>query len=179
MTSEAKRASSTGPGTDTPWSGYPGFWPPPPISPWMGPYGEAYARMMGTQTSAAPGPAIAAAAPMMMEALRQWIVSRADFWSRTMEAVGQIAFQAATIATEARKAADQMGPGCANLFSPGAPWAAPTAPSVDIDKLKENLKGMDQAEAEKIIYAVQLVQSMDAARRSAAGGNPGRKEEDW
>jgi hypothetical protein len=72
-----------------------------------------------------------------------------------------------------------MGPGCANFFSPGVPGAAPTAPSVDIDKLKENLKGMDQAEAEKIIYAVQLVQSMDAARKSAPGGNQGRKEEDW
>lgn len=144
----------------------------------MGPYREAYARMMGAQTTPPPASAIAAA-PMMMEALRQWIVSRADFWSRTMEAVGHIAFQAATIATEARKAADQMGPGCANFFPPGVPWAVPTAPSVDIDKLKENLKGMDQAEAEKIIYAVQLVQSMDAARKSAPGGNQGRKEEDW
>jgi hypothetical protein len=178
MTSEAKWGSSTGPGTDSPWSGYPGFWPPPSIPPWMGPYREAYARMMGAQTTAPPASAMAAA-PMMMEALRQWIVSRADFWSRTMEAVGHIAFQAATIATEARKAADQMGPGCANFFSPGVPGAAPTAPSVDIDKLKENLKGMDQAEAEKIIYAVQLVQSMDAARKSAPGGNQGRKEEDW
>jgi hypothetical protein len=120
----------------------------------------------------APAPDATAAAPMMMEAMRQWIISRADLWTRMMEAMASMASHAATIATEARKCADQMGPGCANFFPSSWPGTPPAPVDVDVEKLRRSLKGIDQAEAEKIVYAVQFVQAMDAWRRSAPGGNP-------
>lgn len=152
------------------------------MPPGMASFAQAFAHFMGMgspPTPSVPGPDVAAAGPIMMEAMRQWIISRTDFWTRTMEAMASMASHAATVATEARKAADQLGPGCANFFPPGWPWAPPSRADVDIEKLKRSLKGMDETEAAKVIYAVQFVQAMDAARRSAPGGNPPGTPGNW
>jgi hypothetical protein len=145
------------------------------MPPGMASFAHAFAHLMGLgspQTPGAPVVDATVAGPMMMEAMRQWIMSRADFWKQTMEAMASMASHAATIATEARKSVDQMGAGCANIFPSGWPWTPAASVDLDVEKLKQSLKGIDQAEADKIIYAVQFVQAMDAWRRSAPGANP-------
>jgi hypothetical protein len=167
-------------GPDYGYHGYGGVPPYPPFGmpfPFFGPppFGPP---MPGAQ----PGPPDSQQPPsyaFVFETMRQLFISRADFWAHLMQAMAQMATHAAGIATEARKASEMMGPGGANLFAPpGGPYTKPASGDVDLEKLKLSLHNLDEAEVAKVLYAVQLVQSLDAARRSfAASGAANQK--DW
>ena len=152
---------------------FPGYWPPPPFpafgSPFWGmpfpgvpPFGvppTGIAPYAGSNT-AMPGSAAG------FEAMRQFLMSRAEFWSHMMRAMANIAMHAAGVAAEVHRTSAMLGLGGANLFTPpGGPYGQPPVADVDLDKLKQSLQGLDQAQAAKILYAVQLVQSMEAWRR--------------
>jgi hypothetical protein len=112
------------------------------------------------------------------ETMRQIFISRADFWAHLMHAMAQIATHAASVATEARKASEMMGPGGANFFAPpGGPYTKPAPGDVDLEKLKLSLRDLDKADAEKVLYAVRLLQSLDAARRSYAASEAANQKD--
>jgi hypothetical protein len=112
------------------------------------------------------------------EATRQLFISRAGFWYNMMQSIAHMASEAARVAAEARKATEMLGPGGANFFAPpGGPYGPPVSGGVDVDKLKQALQGMDQTQAAQVLYAVQMVQAMDAARRSSP--NPARPADPW
>ena len=117
------------------------------------------------------------------EAMRQFFMSRAVFWSHMMRAMADLATYAAGVAAEARKAPAMMGPGGSNFFAlPGGPYGRPPDGELDLDKLKQSLgdlKGLDQAQAAKILYAVQLVQSMEAWRKSSPPGGQAASQTGW
>jgi hypothetical protein len=184
--SEPKASSDALP--NGPDYGFRGYWYPPPYSAFGMPFfGLPYCGMPypgappsgiaqpGTPPYAAGNPAIPSYSAGF-EAVRQLFMSRAEFWSHMMQAIADIALHAAGVAAEARKASEMMGPGGSNVFAPpGGPYTRPPDTDVDLDKLKQSLQGLDQAQAAKILYAVQLVQSMDAARRtSPPGGQAGQ-----
>jgi hypothetical protein len=114
------------------------------------------------------------------EAMRQCFMSRAEFWSHTLHVMSRAAAEAARVAAEAGRACAMMGPHGENFFAPpGGPYAPPPPADIDVDKLREGLKGMDQDQAARVLYAVQMMQAIDAMRRSSASDSTGKAKAPW
>jgi len=114
------------------------------------------------------------------EAMRQFFMSRAEFWAHTLHVMSHAAAEAARVAAEAGKACAMMGPGGANLFAPpGGPYAPPPAGEVDVDKLRQGLKDMAPDQAARVLYAVQVMQAMDAMRKASPPDSAGNTQGAW
>jgi hypothetical protein len=154
---------------------FPGYWPPPPFPafgtpfwgmPFAPPFGMLPPGMTPYAASNTAMPGCAAG----FEAMRQFFMSRAEFWSHMMRAIADIATHAAGIAAEVHRASAMLGP--------GGPYEQASVADVDLEKLKQSLQSLDKGQAAKILYAVQLVQWMETSRRSPptegpAAGPPG------
>jgi hypothetical protein len=138
--------------------------PHPAGSPAAGPHG-------------APGYPPGAAS---FEAMRQFFMSRAEFWSHTLQMMSHAVADAARVAAEAGRACAMMGAQGENFFAPpGGPYAPPPPADIDVDKLREGLKGMDPEQSARVLYAVQMMQAMDAMRKSSASDSTGKAKDAW
>ena len=134
----------------------------------------------------AGSPAAAQGAPgyppgaVPFEAMRQFFMSRAEFWSHTLHVMSHAAAEAARVAAEAGRACAMMGPHGENFFAPPrGPYGPPPPGDIDVDKLREELKGMDKDQVDRVLYAVQMMQAIDAMRKSSASASAGQAKAPW